>query len=343
MADHVGARGCTSAAKCSARCSEAASEGRRSARNLEECMSRIGKKPVVIPSGVTAKLDGKTIAVKGAKGELKFTAPDEVAVTHRGRRDSRRRRTARTSARARCGARRARGSRTWSPASPRASRRSSRSTASATRRRWRARTCSSRSATATTWSIRSRPASRSSRPKPTEITIAGIDKRQVGQIAAEIRALPRPRALQGQGRQIRRRVHLPQGRQEEVRGAVMAKSIKSTERRKARVRRAIARARGGRPRLSVFRSSKQIYAQVIDDEKGVTLAAASSLEKAIREALKTGADIDAAKRDRQGDRRARQEGRRRPRSCSTAAATCITGASRRSPRAPARAASSSKV
>ncbi len=44
-------------------------------------MSRIGKKPVVIPPGVTAKLDGQTIAVKGAKGELKFTAPDEVSVT----------------------------------------------------------------------------------------------------------------------------------------------------------------------------------------------------------------------------------------------------------------------
>ena len=44
-------------------------------------MSRIGKKPIVIPAGVTAKLDGQTIAVKGAKGELKFTAPKEVAIS----------------------------------------------------------------------------------------------------------------------------------------------------------------------------------------------------------------------------------------------------------------------
>src|ERR1700747_3575293 len=44
-------------------------------------MSRIGKKPVVIPAGVTARLEGQTIAVKGAKGELKFTAPDEVSVS----------------------------------------------------------------------------------------------------------------------------------------------------------------------------------------------------------------------------------------------------------------------
>ena len=47
-------------------------------------MSRIGKKPVAIPSGVTAKLDGQTIAVKGAKGELKFTAPDEVDLKMEG-------------------------------------------------------------------------------------------------------------------------------------------------------------------------------------------------------------------------------------------------------------------
>ena len=75
----------------------------------------------------------------------------------------------------------------------------------------------------------------------------------------------------------------------------MAKSIKSTERRKTRIRRAL-RAKGGRPRLSVFRSSAQIYAQVIDDEKGVTLASASSLEKALRAELKTGANKEAARR-----------------------------------------------
>jgi large subunit ribosomal protein L18 len=68
-----------------------------------------------------------------------------------------------------------------------------------------------------------------------------------------------------------------------------------TERRKARVRRSVKAAANGRMRLSVYRSSKHIYAQVIDDTKGVTLASASSLEKAQREAGKTGADIEAAK------------------------------------------------
>jgi large subunit ribosomal protein L18 len=68
-----------------------------------------------------------------------------------------------------------------------------------------------------------------------------------------------------------------------------------TERRKATVRRAIKLAATGRARLSVFRSSKHIYAQVIDDDKGTTLVSASSLEKDVRGSLKTGANVDAAK------------------------------------------------
>ncbi len=75
----------------------------------------------------------------------------------------------------------------------------------------------------------------------------------------------------------------------------MAKLSKQVDRRKARVRRAVKAAAGERLRLSVFRSSKHIYAQVIDDGKGQTVAAASSLEKDLRGSLKTGADIGAAK------------------------------------------------
>ena len=75
----------------------------------------------------------------------------------------------------------------------------------------------------------------------------------------------------------------------------MGRYLTATERRTARVRRAIKVGAGGRPRLSVFRSSKHIYAQVIDDLKGETLASASSLEKTMREAGNTGANIDAAK------------------------------------------------
>jgi large subunit ribosomal protein L18 len=75
----------------------------------------------------------------------------------------------------------------------------------------------------------------------------------------------------------------------------MARFKNSTERRKARVRRAVKAAAGGRPRLSVFRSSKHIYAQIIDDLKGNTLVAASSMETTVRDGGKTGANVDAAK------------------------------------------------
>ena len=43
-------------------------------------MSRVGKKPVAVPSGVTATVDGQNVKVKGAKGELSFLVPEEVSV-----------------------------------------------------------------------------------------------------------------------------------------------------------------------------------------------------------------------------------------------------------------------
>jgi len=66
------------------------------------------------------------------------------------------------------------------------------------------------------------------------------------------------------------------------------------DRRKRRVRSALLARGKARPRLSVFRSSKHIYAQLIDDALGRTLAAASSLEKDMKTQLKTGADKAAA-------------------------------------------------
>lgn len=74
----------------------------------------------------------------------------------------------------------------------------------------------------------------------------------------------------------------------------MSKQQIATARRKARVRRAIKAVANGRPRLSVHRTGKQIYAQVIDDAKGVTLASASTLDKDVRGDIKSGANVEAA-------------------------------------------------
>ena len=71
-------------------------------------------------------------------------------------------------------------------------------------------------------------------------------------------------------------------------------SKESAQRRAQRVRRQIKKVSGDRLRLSVYRSSKNIHAQIIDDSKGHTVAAASTLEKDIKGALKTGADVAAA-------------------------------------------------
>src|ERR1051325_8698583 len=74
----------------------------------------------------------------------------------------------------------------------------------------------------------------------------------------------------------------------------MAKLVRAMQRRRARGRRGIKAAAAGRARLSVHRSGKHIYAQVIDDGKGATLASASSLDKDVQGKLKSGANRDAA-------------------------------------------------
>ncbi|KKC39387.1 50S ribosomal protein L18 [Devosia epidermidihirudinis] len=74
----------------------------------------------------------------------------------------------------------------------------------------------------------------------------------------------------------------------------MAISAKGAERRKARVRKALKARAFGRPRLSVFRSDKNIYAQVIDDANGRTLAAASTLDSDVKATVKNGATAEAA-------------------------------------------------
>ena len=66
------------------------------------------------------------------------------------------------------------------------------------------------------------------------------------------------------------------------------------QRRRKRVRYKLRQAAKGRLRLSVFRSSRHIYAQIIDDAAGRTLAAASSVDAGLKGGLKTGSDKAAA-------------------------------------------------
>lgn len=74
----------------------------------------------------------------------------------------------------------------------------------------------------------------------------------------------------------------------------MSAQHKMQDRRRERLRYQLRQKSAGRPRLSVFRSSKHIYAQIIDDAAGRTLAAASSLDAALKPGLRTGADRAAA-------------------------------------------------
>lgn len=75
----------------------------------------------------------------------------------------------------------------------------------------------------------------------------------------------------------------------------MATNSKSLfARRQKRARYQLKKKTNGRPRLTVFRSSKHIYAQIIDDLAGRTLASASSVDPALRDKFKTGANKDAA-------------------------------------------------
>ena len=74
----------------------------------------------------------------------------------------------------------------------------------------------------------------------------------------------------------------------------MATKLTPIQLRKTRVRKTLSARGNTRPRLSVFRSSKNIYAQVIDDVKGVTLCSASTMEKDYKASGKKGTDKGAA-------------------------------------------------
>ena len=161
-------------------------------------MSRIGKKPVVVPAGVTAKVDGQLVSVKGGKGQLEFLVPDEVSVILQDNeikvdpRDNSKR------ARAMWGTARARVNNLVVGVTNGFEKK-----LEITGVGYRAAVQGKVLQLALGYSHDVNypiPAGIAiATPKPTEITISGVDKRQVGQVAAEIRALRGPEPYKGKG------------------------------------------------------------------------------------------------------------------------------------------------
>ena len=161
-------------------------------------MSRIGKKPVVVPAGVTAKVDGQLVSVKGGKGQLEFLVPDEVSVAQQDsaikvdpRDDSKRARTL------------------WGTARARVNNivvgvtKGFEKKLEITGVGYRAALQGKNLQLALGYShdvVYPIPEGiQVAVPKPTEITITGSDIQRVGQVAAEIRAYRPPEPYKGKG------------------------------------------------------------------------------------------------------------------------------------------------
>ena len=161
-------------------------------------MSRIGKKPVSVPGGVTAKAHGQSIAIKGAKGELKFDAPDQVEVKLEGNvihiipRDESKK------ARAMWGMSRAMVQNLVIGVTKGFEKKLEISGVG-----YKAAVAGKNLQLSLGFShdvVYPIPSDVTIvTPKPTEVTISGIDKRQVGQVAAEIRAFRGPEPYKGKG------------------------------------------------------------------------------------------------------------------------------------------------
>ena len=161
-------------------------------------MSRIGKKPVAIPSGVTAKVDGQNVSVKGAKGELKFAVPDDVSVAAEGGSIKVEPRSESKRARAMWGMSRAMINNLVEGVTKGYEKK-----LEITGVGYKAAVAGKNLQLSLGYShdvIYPIPAGVTiATPKPTEITIAGVDKRQVGQVAAEIRDFRGPEPYKGKG------------------------------------------------------------------------------------------------------------------------------------------------
>jgi large subunit ribosomal protein L6 len=161
-------------------------------------MSRVGKKPVAVPKGVTVKLDGQTVVMKGPKGELSFVVPDDVSVVVQDneirvdpRSETKRARALWGTARAQINSLAVGVTQGFTK------------TLEITGVGYKAAVVGKNLQLSLGYSHDVQfpiPAGVTIvTPKPTEVTIAGSDKRQVGQIAAEIRSLRPPEPYKGKG------------------------------------------------------------------------------------------------------------------------------------------------
>ncbi|MDB5597041.1 MAG: ribosomal protein [Hyphomicrobiales bacterium] len=161
-------------------------------------MSRIGKKPVAVPAGVTAKVDGQAVAVKGSKGELSFVCPDDVIVKFEDNAIKVDPRTETKRARAMWGMSRSMIANLVTGVTDGFSKK-----LDITGVGYKAAVVGKNVQLSLGYShdvVYAIPAGITIvTPKPTEILISGSDKRQVGQVAAEIRAYRGPEPYKGKG------------------------------------------------------------------------------------------------------------------------------------------------
>jgi large subunit ribosomal protein L6 len=161
-------------------------------------MSRVGKKAVVLPAGVTAKVEGQNIAVKGAKGELRFEVPGDVNISFADNQIKVDPRNETKRARALWGMTRAQVNNLVVGVTKGFERKLEINGVG-----YKAAVAGKNLQLSLGYShdvIFPIPQGIAiTTPKPTEITIVGIDKRQVGQVAAEIRAFRPPEPYKGKG------------------------------------------------------------------------------------------------------------------------------------------------
>ena len=161
-------------------------------------MSRIGKKPVAVPEGVTASVDGQTVKVKGPKGELAFVAGDRVSVAMKDDAILVEPRGETKEARAEWGMSRTRIANLMQGVTKGYERR-----LEITGVGYRAAVQGQKLDLALGYShdisYRIPAGIKIECPKPTEIVISGIDRQQVGQVAAEIRDYRPPEPYKGKG------------------------------------------------------------------------------------------------------------------------------------------------